>query len=133
MFSRPGCMLRQGSHGLDRGIYEPVPGLLDTLFVPKVVRVRGVAIEKSLHLPRFATGYGPSRRPCRIISTCRIPYTVRTTLPAFMHNSHAAPSRRTSQADPLRAFMPIIIHVTAIGSTAEPEISAVCKASISRR
>jgi hypothetical protein len=46
----------KGSDGLDRGIYEPVPGLLDTLSVPKVVRARGVAIEKSLHHPRFALG-----------------------------------------------------------------------------
>lgn len=50
----------------------------------------------------------------------------------FMHNSHAAPSHGALQADPLRAFMPIIIHVIAIGPTAEPEIS-VCKALISRR
>jgi len=57
---------------------------------------------------------------------------VKTSPPALMHNSHASPSRRASQADPLRAFMPIIIHVIAIGPTAEPEIS-VCKASISRR
>lgn len=49
-----------------------------------------------------------------------------------MHNPHAAPSRKASQVDPLRAFMPIIIHVMAIGPTAEPEIS-VCKASIFRR
>jgi hypothetical protein len=73
--SRLGVLKTRMHLGLDRGIYEPVPGLLDTLFVPKVVRVRGVAIEKSLHLPRFATGYGPSRRPCGIISTCRLPYT----------------------------------------------------------
>lgn len=29
------------------GIYEPVPGLLDTLFVPKEARYRGLDIEKS--------------------------------------------------------------------------------------
>jgi hypothetical protein len=51
---------------------------------------------------------------------------------SLMHNPHAAASRKASQADPLRALMPIIIHVIAIGSTAEPEIS-VSKASISRR
>jgi hypothetical protein len=57
---------------------------------------------------------------------------VRISPPAFMRDSHAAPSRKASQVDPLRAFMPITIHVIAFGPTEEPEIS-VCKASISRR
>lgn len=77
MFSRPGCMLRQGSHGLDRGIYEPVPGLLDTLFEPKVASDQGAVLSRNPgHLillgsvpaspswahSRFASGCGPNRQ-----------------------------------------------------------------------
>jgi hypothetical protein len=68
---------RTGSRIQPAGIYEPVPGLLDTLFVPKVAGNQGTRFEKSLVISscqdgcmaspswahsRFASGYGPNRQ-----------------------------------------------------------------------
>lgn len=64
-------------HGLNRGICKPVPGPLDT-FVPKVAQ-SGVSLSWPplwgpcmLARPgahsRFATGCGPRRRPCWILT-----------------------------------------------------------------
>jgi hypothetical protein len=68
--------VKQG-RGLTAGIYEPVPGLLDTLFVPKVAGNQGTRFKKSLVISRcqdcckaspswahsrFASGYGPNRQ-----------------------------------------------------------------------
>jgi hypothetical protein len=66
-----------GSRIQPAGIYEPVPGLLDMLFVPKVAGYQGTRFKKSLVISagqgccmaspswahsRFASGYGPNRQ-----------------------------------------------------------------------
>jgi hypothetical protein len=75
-----------GSRIQPAGIYEPVPGLLDTLFVPKVAGNQGTRCKKPLVIStcqdgcmaspswahsRFASGYGPNRQEALLDSSER--------------------------------------------------------------